>query len=105
MKSDVRKLLAKARSAGLGHQPAMRAPEEGGKSRTRIGALPAFSEKGLGSPVEAGVGKQELFLESRLGSKQGGKRSCGSLFFLHSMACGLWPKVRQTAMGVAPPQC
>lgn len=87
----------------------MRAPEEGGKSRTRIGALPAFSEKGLGSPVEAGVGKQELFLESRLGSEQGGKRSlgctCGSLFFLHSMACGLWPKVRQTATGVAPPQC
>lgn len=46
---DLRNFLPKARSGGLGGQPAAEYREEGGRGELQTGAIPVFSEKGLGS--------------------------------------------------------
>lgn len=48
-RSDMRKLVPKAKSAGWGDQLIMRGWGEGGRAKTRTEALPTFSEKDSGS--------------------------------------------------------
>lgn len=103
-KGDVRNLLPKARSAGLGGQPATKGREEGGRGEIQTGALPMFSEKGPGSSKEKLVqGNQSSFWRATSSQSvvEGGAQ-VGPVGL--SSSCGLGAEVRPTAMGVVPPQ-